>query len=191
MWTLLGPDEVPLLDQDVLGQIHVDRARAPGRRDVERLADDRAEIVAVLHQEVVLRCTDRVIPTLSASWNASLPMRCVGTWPVNATIGIESISASCSAVTRLVAAGPRSPGRRPTRPVRPRVALGRVPGGRLLADQDVAQALEVVQDVVDGQDRAAGQAEDQSRLPGASSTPERFGPRTFSLRVPPRVSYTR
>ena len=32
---------------------------------------------------------ERVMPTLSASWNASLPMRCVGTCPVNATIGIE------------------------------------------------------------------------------------------------------
>ncbi len=59
----------------------------------------------------------RVIPTLSASWKASLPIRCVGTWPVKATMGIESIIASCSAVTRLVAAGPDVTRHTPTLPV--------------------------------------------------------------------------
>ena len=34
-------------------------------------------------------------------------------------------------------------------------------GGRLLADEDVAQPLEVVQRVVDGQHGAAGKAEDE------------------------------
>ena len=60
---------------------------------------------------------ERVIPTLSASWKASFPMRCVGTWPVKATSGIESISASWSAVTRLVAAGPEVTRQTPIRPV--------------------------------------------------------------------------
>src|SRR5581483_4020488 len=96
---------------------------------------------------------ERVMPTLSASWNASLPIRCVGTWPVKATIGMESIRASWSAVTRLVAAGPELPGRA-------RVAFRRVPGGGLLAHQDVAETLEVVQGVVDRQHRAARQTED-------------------------------
>ena len=31
------------------------------------------------------------IPTVSHSWNASVPMAPVGTWPVMATMGIESI----------------------------------------------------------------------------------------------------
>ncbi len=57
------------------------------------------------------------MPTLSASWKASLPMRWVGTWPVNATIGIESMSASWSAVTRFVAAGPDVTRQTPTLPV--------------------------------------------------------------------------
>jgi hypothetical protein len=39
----------------------------------------------------------RVMPTVSHSWKASLPIRCVGTWPVMQTIGIESIIASVSA----------------------------------------------------------------------------------------------
>jgi len=48
----------------------------------------------------------RVMPTVSHSWNASVPIAAVGTWPVMPTIGIESIYASHSGVTRLVAAGP-------------------------------------------------------------------------------------
>ena len=34
---------------------------------------------------------ERVMPTVSHSWKASLPMAWVGTWPVIATIGIESM----------------------------------------------------------------------------------------------------
>ncbi len=32
-----------------------------------------------------------VMPTMSASWNASVPMLALGTWPVMATIGTESM----------------------------------------------------------------------------------------------------
>ena len=35
--------------------------------------------------------TERVMPTVSHSWNASVPIAAVGTWPVIATIGIESM----------------------------------------------------------------------------------------------------
>jgi hypothetical protein len=48
----------------------------------------------------------RVMPTVSASWNASEPIMKVGTWPVRTTIGIESISASVRPVTAFVAPGP-------------------------------------------------------------------------------------
>ena len=47
-----------------------------------------------------------VIPTVSASWKASLPIMNVGTCPVNTIIGILSISASVKPVTELVAPGP-------------------------------------------------------------------------------------
>ncbi len=47
------------------------------------------------------------MPTVSHSWNASEPIRCVGTWPVMTTSGIESSSASVSPVTALVARGRR------------------------------------------------------------------------------------
>ena len=35
--------------------------------------------------------TGMVIPVMSASWNASFPTTGVGTWPVIATIGTESM----------------------------------------------------------------------------------------------------
>ena len=57
------------------------------------------------------------MPNVSASWNASLPISLVDTWPVIATIGIESISASTSAVTRFVAPGPDVAQHTPTLPV--------------------------------------------------------------------------
>jgi hypothetical protein len=48
----------------------------------------------------------RVMPTTSASWNASVPMAVVGTCPVNTTMGVPSMSASIIGVTVLVAPGP-------------------------------------------------------------------------------------
>ncbi len=58
-----------------------------------------------------------VIPVMSASWKASLPTTGVGTWPVIATIGTESIFASASAVTRLHPPGPEVAIATPTLPV--------------------------------------------------------------------------
>ena len=57
------------------------------------------------------------MPNVSASWNASLPISLVDTWPVMATIGIESIIASTRPVTRLVAPGPEVAQHTPTLPV--------------------------------------------------------------------------
>ena len=48
----------------------------------------------------------RVMPTVSHSWKASSPIACVGTWPVNITIGIESMYAVAMPVTALVTPGP-------------------------------------------------------------------------------------
>src|SRR5271166_3745983 len=49
--------------------------------------------------------TPIVIPVMSASWNASVPIAVVGTWPVMQTTGMESMYASASGVTILVAPG--------------------------------------------------------------------------------------
>jgi len=58
-----------------------------------------------------------VMPEMSASWKPSVPMSAVPTWPVMATMGTESICASASGVTRLVAPGPDVAMQTPTLPV--------------------------------------------------------------------------
>ena len=58
-----------------------------------------------------------VIPEMSASWNPSVPIRLVETWPVIATTGTLSMYASASGVTRLVAPGPLVAMQTPVRPV--------------------------------------------------------------------------
>ena len=60
---------------------------------------------------------EREMPNVSASWNASLPMRRVETWPVRATMGMESIMASTRPVVRLVAPGPEVAQQTPGLPV--------------------------------------------------------------------------
>ncbi len=54
---------------------------------------------------------------MSASWKPSRPSSEVGTCPVMATMGVESIYAVASPVTRLVAPGPEVAMQTPTRPV--------------------------------------------------------------------------
>ena len=61
--------------------------------------------------------TGIVMPRMSASWKASVPIAWLGTWPVIATIGTESMCASASGVTRLVAPGPDVAMQTPTLPV--------------------------------------------------------------------------
>lgn len=58
-----------------------------------------------------------VMPTMSASWKASVPIALDATWPVIATSGTESMCASAIGVTRLVAPGPEVAMQTPTLPV--------------------------------------------------------------------------
>ena len=58
-----------------------------------------------------------VMPVMSASWNASVPISARLCWPVIATTGIESMWASAIGVTRLVAPGPDVAMQTPTLPV--------------------------------------------------------------------------
>src|SRR5678815_3885748 len=51
-----------------------------------------------------------------ASWNASVPIAAVGTWPQITTIGIESAIASRTGVTVFVAPGPDVTSATPTLP---------------------------------------------------------------------------
>ena len=61
--------------------------------------------------------TERVMPIVSHSWNASVPIAATGTWPVMTIIGIESMNASHNGVTMFVAAGPDVTIATPGRPV--------------------------------------------------------------------------
>ena len=58
-----------------------------------------------------------VMPRMSASWKASVPIDVEATCPVIATIGTESMYASAIGVTRFVAPGPDVAMHTPTRPV--------------------------------------------------------------------------
>ncbi len=58
-----------------------------------------------------------VMPQMSASWKASVPIIGEATWPVIATMGTESMCASARGVTRLVAPGPLVAMHTPGRPV--------------------------------------------------------------------------
>jgi hypothetical protein len=58
-----------------------------------------------------------VMPRMSASWKASVPIIAAPTCPVIATIGTESMCASAIGVTRLVAPGPEVAMQTPTLPV--------------------------------------------------------------------------
>ncbi len=60
--------------------------------------------------------TGMVMPVMSHSWNASVPIRCERTCPVMQTSGVESIHASAIGVTRFVAPGPDVAIATPTRP---------------------------------------------------------------------------
>ena len=99
------------------------------------------------------------MPVVSHSWKASLPIRCVGTWPEKMTSGTLSISASVMPVTALVAPGPEVTMHHADLAGRAGVALGRVHRAAFLADQDVADVVLLKQLVVDRQDGAAGIAE--------------------------------
>ena len=101
-----------------------------------------------------------VMPEMSASWKASVPISVRPTWPVTATTGIESIWASASGGDQVGGSGA---GRRHADTDLAggvRVAAGRVTGALLVADQHVAQLRRVEQRVIDRQHRTAGNAED-------------------------------
>src|SRR5215204_1507864 len=91
------------------------------------------------------------MPRMSASWKASVPIAALGTCPVTATIGTESICASAIGVTRFVAPGPL---------VAMRIPLGGMSRPLLVPDQNVPDLRRVEQRVVRGKDGTARNAED-------------------------------
>ena len=100
------------------------------------------------------------MPTVSHSWKASLPIRCVGTCPVMQTIGIESIKRVGQAGDRIGRAGAGGHQHAADLAGGARIAFGRMHRALLVAHQDVLDLLLLEQLVVDRQHRAAGIAED-------------------------------
>ena len=92
------------------------------------------------------------MPTVSASWKASLPIMWVGTCPVRQTTGTLSIKASVNPVTVLVA---RSRGDQDhAHPAGAAgIAFGRVHRALLVPDQDVTDRVLLEDRVVDWQYR--------------------------------------
>ena len=150
--------EGPLLHQDVLGQIHMDRSRAAGGRDVERLLDGLAQIPSVLYEEVVLGAGARdpdVVGLLEGVVADHMGRYLAGE-------GDDRDGVHVSVLER----GHQIGGRRPRRdegdsdlPRGPGVSLGRMTRRRFLTNEDVAQPGEVIQGVVDRQHRPARQPE--------------------------------
>ena len=106
------------------------------------------------------------MPKVSASWKASLPISLLVTWPVMATIGMESMSASTRPVTRLVAPWSGGGAAHADAPCGTGIALGGEGRVLLMANEYVADRV-VIQGVVERQGYAAGVSEDDVHtLPG-------------------------
>ena len=118
-----------------------------------------------------------VMPTMSASWKASVPMRFENTWPVIARIGHRVHVRVGDRGDEVGRTGARGRDRDAELAARRRVALGRVAGALLVAHEDVAELAAVEQRVVDGEDRAAGQAEDVGDAEHLERADDRLGSR--------------
>ena len=88
---LLGPGEGGLGLQDVLGQVDEHRAGTSG---ATRCGTPRRSSCGMSAGSVTRKLClviGSVMPQMSASWKASLPIAGLGTWPVMATIGTLSM----------------------------------------------------------------------------------------------------
>ena len=125
-----------------------------------------------------------VMPTMSASWNASVPMRFENTWPVIASdrhrvhVGVGDRGDEVGRTgargrdrdAELAATTTRSPRPRGRRPARGARGCG---GACVLS----------MQRVVDGEDRAAGQAEDVGDAEQLERADDRLGSRDLHGRA--------
>ena len=145
--------------QGVLGDVDEHRAGAAGGGDVERLGDDPRDLVGVGHEVVVLgdRHRDAADVGLLEGVGADggrVHLTGDGDDRHRVHVGVGERG---DQVGRARARG----GHADADPAgRGGVALGRVAGALLVADQDVAHLDRVEQRVVGRQDRAAGDAED-------------------------------
>ena len=123
--------------------------------------------------------TGSVMPVMSISWNASLPIKRLPTCPVMQTIGDESSMAVARPVTMLVAPGPDVAMATPDPSGRAGIAVGHVRRALLVAYQRVADRV-VEQRVIGGENRAARIAEDVRHAFAHQALPENLRPSHFA-----------
>ena len=157
---LVGIVEGPLLDENVLGQVHVHGTGPSRGRDVKRLLDGHGQIVAVLDEEVVLgrRARDPDIVRFLERVVADQVRRHL------AGEGNERDGVHEGVLERRHQVGrgrPRGDEAYSRLARGAGIALGGMTRRRLLANEDVADPFEVVQHVVDRQHGPSGEAEDE------------------------------
>ena len=152
--------EGPLLDEDVLRQVHVHGSGTAGGRDVKRLLDDVRQVLAVLDQEVVLgrRARDADIVRFLERVVADQVRRHL---PGERDDGDRVHQRILERGDQVRGGGSGRDEADADLARRARVALRRMARRGLLPHEDVANALKVVEDVVDRQHRPAGQAKDE------------------------------
>ena len=116
-----------------------------------------------------------VMPVMSTSWKASEPRTLEETWPVMATMrdAVEHGRGEAGDEVGRAGAGGGHADADAARGAG--VAVGHVRGALLVAHEHVVDGRELAQRVVDGQDRAAGIAEDGGGAFAGEGGPEDFG----------------
>ena len=148
-----------LLLERVLGDVHVDRARAAGPRDVEGLGQDPGQVVRVPDEVVVLghRQGDAVdVDLLEGVLADQRGGHVAGDRDHRDRVELGRADAR-DEVRRAGAGGAHADA---DLAGRAGVAVGGVGAALLVADEDVAELGVVAEDVVEGQDDAAGIAEE-------------------------------
>jgi len=156
------PGERGLRLQHVLRDVDQDRAGPAGGSQVERLGEDPRQLLGVLHQEVVLgdRQRDALDVRLLEGVRADRgPRHLAGDRDDRHRVHVR-VGDRGDQVGRA-----RTGGRHADADLagHHRVPLGRVPRALLVADEDVAYVLGVVERVVGGEDRSTRDTEDGLR----------------------------
>ena len=155
----LGMAGLRLARQGVLGEVDVDRTRASGAGDMERLGDDARDVVGLAHQVVVLRHGQRDAADVDLLEGVLADER-AGHVAGDGDHGHGVQLGGGDARDQVRGAGTARPQADADPAAGPGVAVGSVGSALLVAHEDRAQLGIVGPDVVEGQDDAARVAED-------------------------------
>ena len=145
--------------EHIFGNIHQHRAGTAAGGNIESLMNGLRQILRRVFTRKLCLVQERVMPNVSASWNASLPISLVETWPVMATIGMESIMESTSAGDQIGCAGAGGGAADAHLARGARLAFRREASVLLMPDEDMPDGM-IVHGVIERKRDAAGIAED-------------------------------